>query len=206
MCVCDSTVQHCTSTEQYSRYYTEPCSALTYVMVLGDTIASVCLCGHTHTHTRALWTFAKHIMSPRSNLSCQESKSRQESGAQHWQGQEDVFIPPHEASVKDSDESTAGLSSNNWLLIIKEVSAGRHVEKKKKKNMVVVLLWTCTCTCYVFVPELFPPRGSPHGLLAGPVRSRLTCSVILCNLSQSCLARYSNLSRQPLHLCSVSTQ
>ncbi len=94
---------------------------------------------------------------------------------------------------------------------IKEVSVGHHVEKKK--NMVVLLLWTCLCVhCVhmyiqcVFVPELFPPRGPPHGLLANPVRTRLTCSVILCNLSQSCLACYSNLPRQPLHLCSVSTQ
>lgn len=45
---------------------------------------------------------------------------------------------------------------------------------------------------------LFPPRGPPHGLLADPFRTRLTRSVILCNLPQSCLARYYNLCRQPL--------
>lgn len=68
----------------------------------------------------------------------------------------------------------------------------------------VFSLWAHVHTVCAVAPELLPPRGSPHGLLACPVTTRFTWWVILCNLSQSRSAHYCNLCRQPLHLCGAS--
>ena len=114
---------------------------------------------------------------------------------------------PFEAKTLFDSQQQLLSDSSDYL---KTAHSGRGLYERSVENTVVHLRW-CTCVhmyihtvqrgCTWAFPSTRPttwPLGRPRDT------TRLTCSVIPCNLSQSSLARYSNLSRQLLQHCSVS--